>query len=320
MDEEYIKKDKKYHGIDEEIPEIEPETEEESIINNKYKDEEKDYLMKALDESSEEELAMIKYRAINLKHKEGKQITDEEKEFVKDMNALFAQEQEQQKELEEKIQKQKEQQEQLMKDYNIAKKKEPEKIEKHVVSESFKGGDSVPKLLKFAFMLKTAKKKGGKILVKVTRDRNVFLEWTLKEVNFVEFFTKDEKGDVIPEITRVNEFKYNYEGSPIPVLFAIQGYAETFDFFNEFRKDITSEMVSRIASRARHSGFLEGINQRDQNSKKNNLLATLTEFMPLILILGLLVMGWLMMQMYGEMTALHEAIEALKTSIPMVVQ
>jgi len=36
--------------------------------------------------------------------------------------------------------------------------------------------------------------------------------------------------------------------------------------------------------------------------------------------LGLLVMGWLMMQMYGEMTALHEAIEALKTSIPMVVQ
>lgn len=300
---------------------------DENEVNqiDKHKDSEKDYLIQALESGEPEILAHIKYRAIGKKQADGVKLTKEESVFMEEMNRLYALER-QKMEAQAQIQKEaEEKRKEVMQEYEQTKKNAPQKIDVVNEEKTLRGGESIPKLLKFAYQMKMAKKKGGKVLVKVTRDKRVIIEWTMKDLHFVEFYTKDEKGNLIPEITRFNEYKYNYEGSPIPVLFAIQGYAEGFDFFDEFRQDITSEMVSRISSRSFHAGYLEGIDLREKQKPKS-MLDNLQPLMPIIMILGFLVMFWLLYQMYGEIQAMYEIVQAFKTTaqnIPagaMVVQ
>lgn len=280
------------------------------------KDEEKEYLIKALEEGDKEVGIYYKYKALGLKQKEGKQLTKEEKEFMIEMNQLYEQDRQAQQEAEQQLQEEAEKKQKILEEYEIVKANAPSKIDViKADSKSFSGGDSIPKLLAFALAMKQAKKKGGKVLVKVTRDRKFYIEWTTKDLHFVEFSTKDEKGNVIPEVTRFTEYKYSYEGSPVPVLFAIQGYSEGFDFYDKYKKDITAEMVSRIASRARHSGYLEGINLRDKDKPKNNLMEGLQQWMPIILIIGLLVIGWFMYQMYNDMAATYKIVQALQQQV-----
>jgi hypothetical protein len=295
------------------------EAEEIIKLNTQPVDEEKEYLLKALEEGDKNTALYYKYKSLGLKQKEGKELTDEEKEFIKDMNQAYALDAQIEKEQQTREQEELELKEKVLQEYNIVKQADPSKIDTVPnVSKTYSGGQSIPKLLKFAFAMQKVKKKGGKVLVKVTRERKFFIEWTNKDLHFVEFFTKDEKGNLIPEITRFTEIKYTYEGTPVPVLFAIQGYAEGFDFYDKYRKDITSEMVSRIASRERHSGFLEGLNLADKKNK-NNLLAMLTEFMPLILIIGFVIMAWLMWQQYGSMKEMYSAVQIMQSQMNTLV-
>ena len=287
----------------------------------KHKDEEKEYLLQALEEGDQDLLYHVKYKALGKKQAEGKPLTKEESAFMQEMNRLYTLEQqklEAQKMLEEENEKKKAE---VMEEYQELKQTDPTKIDAVMEQKGLRGGDSIPKLLKFAIQMKMAKKKGGKVLVKVTRDRRVIIEWTMKDLHFVEFYTKDEKGNLIPEVTRFNEYKYNYEGSPIPVLFAIQGYAEGYDFFDEFRKDITSEMVSRISSRSYHAGYLEGINLSEKKAPKG-FLENLAPLMPIIMILGFLLMGWLLYMMYDEIQAMQMVVEQFRqtaSQLPQVV-
>lgn len=295
--------------------------EEEFKITEKKqpKDEEKEWLMKALDSNQDPNLqAYLKYQALGLKQKEGKPLTQDETLFLADMNKMYEVEAQQQALQEQKIKEDEELKARVLEDYEKTKASSPEKIDSVDKSLKITGGESLPRLLKFALLMKKAKKKGGKLVVKVTRDRKVMIEWTNKPLAFVEFWTTDEKGSQVPEVTRFNEYKYNYEGTPIPVLFAIQGYAEGFDFFDEFRKDITSEMVSRIASRARHSGFLEGINQRD-SEKNKGMFAGLEPFMPIIILGGFILMIFMMYLLYGEVTNMIKEVEAVKQAVGVMV-
>ena len=319
IDETKYTQEDEMEELDEDITEtITPEELTKEIDTKEiHKDEEKEYLLKALENESDPNLiAYIKYNAIGLKEKEGKKLSKDEKLYLEDMKKLY--ELEQQKELNEtaKERDNEEKKQEVMQEYEKTKELNPSKIDKVIVSnekQTLKGGDSIPKILKFAFMMKKAKKKGGKILVKVTRDRRVLLEWTNKELSFVEFWVTDEKGNNIPEVTRFSEYKYNYEGSPIPVLFAIQGYAEGYDFFDNFRKDITSEMVSRIASRARHAGFLEGVRLQDKQSKANPL-DNILPYLPIIIIIMCIAMIYFLYMMYQDQTKILEAISSLKNA------
>lgn len=295
--------------------------EEEFKVTEKKqpKDEEKEWLMKALDSNQDPNLqAYLKYQALGLKQKEGKPLTQDETLFLADMNKMYEVEAQQQALQEQKIKEDEELKARVLEDYEKTKASSPEKIDSVDKSLKITGGESLPRLLKFALLMKKAKKKGGKLVVKVTRDRKVMIEWTNKPLAFVEFWTTDEKGSQVPEVTRFNEYKYNYEGTPIPVLFAIQGYAEGFDFFDEFRKDITSEMVSRIASRARHSGFLEGINQRD-SEKNKGMFAGLEPFMPIIILGGFILMIFMLYLLYGEVTNMIKEVEAVKQAVGVMV-
>jgi hypothetical protein len=166
--------------------------------------------------------------------------------------------------------------------------------------------------------MKRAKKKGGKVLVQVFRNRKVIFKWTLNEVSFIEFFTKDEKGNELMEITRFSEYPYSYEGSPVPVLFAVQGYAEGFDFFSEFRKDLSSEMVSRLVTRAWHAGYLKGA-EVAQPKQKKGMLEGIMAFMPLLMVIGFVVMCWLLWQQYDSMKYMYNAMQVMQSQMNTLV-
>jgi len=304
----------------ENITEHEKKEAEEIIkLNEKPVDAEKEYLLKALQEGDKNTALYYKYKSLGLKQKEGKTLTEEELEFIKDMNQAYALDQQIESEQQVRETEEEELKQKVLDEYNIVKEADPSKIDTiQQTTKTYHGGDSIPKLISFALAMKKVKKKGGKVLVKVTRDRKFFIEWTNKDLHFVEFFTNDEKGNKIPEVTRFTEIKYTYEGTPVPVLFAIQGYAEGFDFYDKYRKDITSEMVSRIASRERHSGFLEGLNLADKKNK-NGLLSALTEFMPLILIIGLVAILYLLNQNYESMKVVYQTMQVMQSQMNTLV-
>jgi ATP-dependent Zn protease len=277
----------------------------------------------SLIEEDEDLKKWLEYKRLQTKEKNGLALTPEELQFKKDIEELQQKENqaevEQERILKEQADLQKEHDEKLRQEYLQTKQENPGKIVQANEQEmSLSGGDSIPKLLGFIIAMKKAKKKGGKVLVQVFRNRKVLIKWTLNEVTFVEFFTKDEKGNELMEITRFSEYPYSYEGSPIPVLFAVQGYAEGFDFFSEFRKDLSSEMVSRLVTRAWHSGYLKGA-EVAQPKNKNGMLGALTEWMPIILVIGLLVMGWLMYQMYGSMNEMYQTVQVMQSQMNTLV-
>jgi hypothetical protein len=257
-------------------------------------------------EESPELKQYLEYLRIKKKVESKDKLTDEEIAFIKDIEDAAQREQEIKAAQEAKAKEESDRQEKLkaeiQADYEKTKKEAPEKIvavrEKDI---TLTGGESIPKLLKFIFAMKKARKKGGKVLIQVFRSRKVLVKWTANDITFVEFYTTDEKGNELMEVTRFSEYPYSFEGTPIPVLFAVQGYAEGWDFFSEFRKDLSSEMVSRLITRAFHAGYLKGA-EVAQPTKKKNMLEGLMAFTPIICLGGFLIIGFLVYQMYTDQT------------------
>jgi len=177
-----------------------------------------------------------------------------------------------------------------------------------------KGSDNFLKVALTFIALKKSHKKGGKIFIKVARPKKVSIEWTTKEVRFVEFWSTNERGDKVKEVSRVNQYEYTFEGTSIPVIFAVQGFAEAWDFYSEFRKDLSSEIVSGIAMEAYNTGYKDGLVVSDKK-KDGGMLGTLEHYMPLILVGGLLVLGWMMWQMYGSMTQVYQTTQAMQSQL-----
>jgi hypothetical protein len=261
----------------------------------------------------------LEYMWLKQKAQSGEKLTPEETKLKKDYDLMVQREQETNRVAEEQAQeeakKQAAKQREILLEYAETKEKNPEKIVKVRESEIvLSGGTSIPKLMKFIFTLNKAKKKGGKVLVQVFRSRKVLVKWTASDITFVEFYTTDEKGNELMEVTRFSEYPYSFEGTPIPVLFAVQGYSEGFDFFSEFRKDLSSEMVSRLITRAFHAGYLKGAEVAQPN-KKNNFLESLQQLTPIILIGGFAIMGYLLYTMYQDNTAMLHAMDAMKNTL-----
>lgn len=261
----------------------------------------------------------LEYMWLKQKVANGQPLTAQETQLKADYDLMAQREAEENKEAEAKAQAEAKRasdlQKQILMEYAETKEKNPEKIVK--VSETeviLTGNTSIPKLIKFILTLNKAKKKGGKVLVQVFRSRKVLVKWTTSDVTFVEFYSNDEKGNQLMEVTRFNEYPYSFEGTPVPVLFAVQGYAEGFDFFDNFRKDISSEMASRIATRAFHAGINVGAAISDPK-KKNGFLEGLMPFVPIIMIAGFGIMGFLLYQMYNDNTLMLHTIQGMQNQL-----
>ena len=49
------------------------------------------------------------------------------------------------------------------------------------------------------------------------------------------------------------------------------------------------------------------------------MLGALTEWMPIILVIGLLIMGWLMYQMYGSMAEMYQTVQVMQSQMNTLV-
>lgn len=318
INEDEINNSSDDYGMEEEVEsgveEKSIETPEELIQSTKQ------LKLEEMDEKQIEE----KYLDIVGKIEVKKELTKQEQVFKQKVDEAIAKADEvrfleqTKKELEEK-EKSLEEKEAFLKEYSKVKEADPSKIIKAEEQEiSLRGGESIPKLISFIIKMKKAKKKGGKILVQVFRNKRVVIKWTLNDVSYVEFYSKDEKGNELVEVTRFNEFIYTYEGTPIPVLFAIQGVAEGFNFFENFQTSITSEMISRLTSRAYHAGYEKGAELVSPN-KKGGMFAGLEPFMPIIILGGFILMIFMMYLLYGEVTNMIKEVEAVKQAVGVMV-
>lgn len=296
---------------------VEEEEVEETKTKTKNKNEYKDVIeeMPELKQDLDYLLIIKKIKAgekVSKKDLEFKEVYEEakrkEQEFALESERKYQEEQERQKGMQEAINK----------EYEEMKANHPEKIEvTDTKNLSLRGSDNFLKVATTWMGLIKSKKKGGKLLIKVSKPKKVSIEWTNKDLKFVEFWSTNERGDKVKDITRINEFKYTFEGTSIPVLFAVQGVAESYDFYELIKKDLTSETVSGIAMEAYNSGYKDGLVLSDSRNK-NDLLAFLTQWMPLILIVGLAVIAWMLWQNYDAMKATYSAVQAMQSQINLI--
>lgn len=274
-------------------------------------------------EENEEVKNFLEYARLKDRVDQGKAISEQEKVWLKSINEETKIKEEAEKHAQqialEEAERQKQYEEEIMNEYKKEKKEHPEKITiTDTRNKSLVGGESVIKMIKFALALKKAKQKGGKVLCQVTRGRKVKFEVTNRDISFVEFWSKDEKGNDLLEVTRFSEFPYSFEGTPVPVLFAVQGYAEGFDFYKDFRKDLTAELLSRISTRSFITGYMKGAEVRNPQEKKNQLEA-LQSIAPIVLIAAIFILGMMMYQMYNDTIAIKASLEALKAASVTVI-
>jgi len=304
---------------DDEEYEYDVSEEEEKEAIKKPKKEDYNEVVEAMPELKQD----LDYLLIVNKLKNGEKCSAKELEFkevyeeAKRKEAEFSQAQEL-KQVEE-TERQKELQELVNKEYEQYKTLHPETIEVYDdKSLTLKGSDNFLKVAMTFMQLKKSKKKGGKIFIKVARPKKVSIEWTTQDIRFVEFWSTNERGDKVKEVSRVNQYEYTFEGTSIPVIFAIQGFAEAWDFYSEFKKDLSSEVVSGIAMEAYNTGYKDGLVVSDKK-KGNGWLSALTEFMPIILVVGLAVIAWMLWQQYDSMKAMYSAVQVMQSQVNTLV-
>jgi hypothetical protein len=259
---------------------------------------EKDYMQEVLN-SDPVLKAGITYSALKRKERsEG--LREDEKEFIQQFEADQEEQNKQQAlaadsaKIEQDIAEQKQA---MMKEYFETKRTNPKLVATLDEQKlSLNGEQSLIQIIKFVGLLKKAKKKGGKVLVQVFKTRKVLFQYIQDDMLFVEFFSKDEKGNTVMDVCRFNEYKYSLEGTPIPVLFAVQGFAEGFDFYDSYRKSLDSETVNNLMLRSYHAGFLKGAEIREPEQGNN----TLEKWMPLLMVVC--VIGVVVMLYFGYMT------------------
>lgn len=335
---EKLKKVKDGEGIDYEpsqgidLSQYEEKIEEKPVKKNKksvVSEEEQEELIQTKDysklvEANPELKNDLDYMLIIQKIQEGQKITEQEKKFKEEYELAIQKQKQIEDEYTTKLQEEKEklseeEKAKIEEEYKKFKEQHPEKVVAIDTSKevSLDGGANFLKVaLTWAKLIKS-RKKGGKIFVKVSRPKKVSFEYTNQDIRFVEFWSKNERGEPVKEITRVNQYNYTFNGTSIPVIFAIQGFAESYDFFSEFRKDLTSEFVTGLVLDGYVAGYKDGTVIRDKNAK-NNPFAMLEPWMPLIIIAGFLIMGYIMYTMYGEFVEMVELTKQLATDVAAI--
>jgi hypothetical protein len=324
-----LKKAKKIKEVKEEPKEVEIEVEEELSDEQITKDltEEEVVKQKTVQGKKYDEVIDtmpelkqdLDYVLIINKLKKGKTITKKEEEFKQVYESAKQKEQEtleqQEKQFEKEQIEQKFLQDKINKEYEKFKVLHPDRIESIDTTKSFSmnGSENFLKVALMFLKLKKHKKKGGKIFVKVARPKKVSIEWTTKDLKYVEFWGKNDRGEAVKEVTRVNEYQYSFNGTSIPVVFAIQGVPIAYDFYSGMKKDLSSEFVSGLVMEAYNVGFKDGVVMTDK-SKKPNPLEGILMYLPIIIVIMCIAMIYFLYSMYEDQTKMLDMISALKSA------
>jgi len=261
----------------------------------------------------------LEYLRIKNKFDSAKDLTSKETEFKEQYELAKLKEQEtveqQEKQFEEEQLKQKAVQEMVNKEFEEFKALHPDQVESVDTTKSFSmnGSENFLKVALMFLKLKKTKAKGGKVFVKVARPKKVSFEYTNKDLKYIEFWSKNERNEPVKEVTRVTEYQYSFNGTSIPVVFAIQGVPISYDFYSGMKKDLSSEFVSGLVMEAYNLGYKDGVILSDK-SKKPDGLESILHYLPIIIVIMCVAMIYFLYSMYEDQTKMLEIIQALHSA------
>lgn len=210
----------------------------------------------------------LRLKAIIAKDKRGETLSNEEMQMLVLNTQIMKAEQELEHRLEsaeeitaERIKLDNQIKQTIIKEYNETKKKNPELIIKNGLGpkqEGFVVGKNFLKSMAFIVGTHWAIKYGYCKLVKVWKDKGVEEIYLKKMPKFVEFWSKNERGEDQVNICKVRIMNYRLQGTTIPVCYAVEGFIDAFDFFGNMRDEYTQELFQKAQLLGYWAGVLKG--------------------------------------------------------------
>ena len=150
---------------------------------------------------------------------------------------------------------------------------------------------------------KKAYKKGLNIIIKCNIGRGYEIITSKKPVRYVEFKSKNEKGEDVTNITRITKNKGHLNGSSIPVHFCIEGVANSFDPFENMETNMSAEYFNKLLQGEFQAGLATGLAIKPEGAGGLDM-AKLTPLLLLGVIGALGVIAYYQMQLFEMVTAL----------------
>ena len=152
-------------------------------------------------------------------------------------------------------------------------------------------------------VLKQAKKNGGSIILKAFGDSGIEFIWSKKPVKFIEFIDKNEQGEEIKNICRIVKTKHRLKGTSIPIHICAEGVFENINLFEGAETDLSAEYVNKAVVNAYQGGLHRGLGMKNQMGLGGKL-ADYMPFMMLVMIGCVLVLIWMMSQLWEKVGAI----------------
>ena len=150
---------------------------------------------------------------------------------------------------------------------------------------------------------KKAYRKGLNVIIKCNIGRGYEIITTKKPVRFVEFKSKNEKGEEVTNITRITKSRGHLNGSSIPVHFCVEGVANSFDPFENIETNMSAEYFNKLLQGEFQSGLATGLAIKPEGAGKFDM-AKITPLLLLGVIAALGVIAYYQMQLYEMVTKL----------------
>jgi len=150
---------------------------------------------------------------------------------------------------------------------------------------------------------KKSYKKGLSVIIKCNIGRGYEIITSKKPVRYVEFKSKNEKGEEVTNITRITKSKGHLNGSSIPVHFCIEGVANSYDPFENIETNMSAEYFNKLLQGEFQAGLSVGLAIKPEGAGKFDM-AKITPILLLGVVAGLGVIAYYQMQLYEMVSAL----------------
>ncbi|MEO5350121.1 MAG: hypothetical protein H7836_10800 [Magnetococcus sp. YQC-3] len=138
---------------------------------------------------------------------------------------------------------------------------------------------------------KKARRKGGEIIIKGNIGKGYEIVWSKNPVRFVEFFSKNEQGELVRNVTRITKTKGHLKGSSIPVHLCLEGVANSIDPFEGIETNMSAEYYNKLLMGQWQSGYAAGVAIKQEGQGMDKF----AKFMPILM---LVVVGCLIILIY----------------------
>lgn len=199
----------------------------------------------------------------------------------------------------------------ILKEYNETKKKNPELIARNGLGpkqEGFVVGKNFLKSMSFIVGTHWAIRFGYVKLVKIWKDRSVQEIYLKQMPKFVEFWSRNERGEDQVNICKVRMMNYRLQGTTIPICYAVEGFIDAYDFFGDMRDEYTQELFQKANLLGYWAGVLKG-KETFPDQKEESFWSKYK----LLLILGVILVIIIGLAYYAQFNQIQEMTTQIET-------